>query len=291
MSSSLCKRIPCTPYKQYRESIEKLNKDILDANRDKLTSAQRYELKNPLPYTNQESFDNYMLLNEFNKYISKGGNDLSYNDIVNIFNMIKENNQGLEPKQQLDKAVEYIHQLAQFCITLPEWSWKYESRYLIRGFLTRDAYINELKNTDVGTFIICIRDEPVAGLMIACRVPKDHPSDVMFIKVNHDEKGFSITEDKYRSLSACIVKLSRLLDTVQVSNMGIKVEYKKFLVEKGILESPESVDSWLESQLSSSAVNHWADFNIPASANKKGGRRTLRKKRTLRNKRTLHKRH
>jgi len=274
MSSSLCKRIPCTPYKQYRESIEKLNKDISDANRDKLTSAQRYELKNPLPYTNQESFDNYMLLNEFNKYISKGGHELIYNDIVNIFNMIKENNQGLEPKQQLDKAVEYIHQLAQFCSTLPEWSWEYKRRYLIRGFLTREAYINELMNADVGTFIICIRDEPVVGLMIASRMFIDTNNDVMFIKVDHDENTFSITEDKYPSLSECILKFSRLRK-VQLSRMDTPVDYKELLKEKGILQSQQS---------SSHAVNHWADFNIPASANKKGGRRTLRKKRTHRRK-------
>jgi hypothetical protein len=229
-------------------------------------------------------FPEKLLLNEFNKHISKGGHELIYNDIVNIFNMIKENNQGLEPKQQLDKAVEYIRQLAQFCSTLPEWSWEYKRRYLIRGFLTREAYINELMNADVGTFIICIRDEPVVGLMIASRMFMDTNNDVIFIKVDHDKDGtFSIVEDKYRSLSECILNFSPPLRKVQVSQMGTRVDYKELLKEKGILQSQQS---------SSYAVNRWKDFNIPASANnKKGGRRTLRKQRKLRNKRTLHKRH
>jgi hypothetical protein len=229
-------------------------------------------------------FPEKLLLNEFNKHISKGGHELIYNDIVNIFNMIKENNQGLEPKQQLDKAVEYIRQLAQFCSTLPEWSWEYKRRYLIRGFLTREAYINELTNADVGTFIICIRDEPVVGLMIASRMFMDTNNDVIFIKVDHDKDGtFSIVEDKYRSLSECILNFSPPLRKVQVSQMGTRVDYKELLKEKGILQSQQS---------SSYAVNRWKDFNIPASANnKKGGRRTLRKQRKLRNKRTLHKRH
>jgi hypothetical protein len=226
-------------------------------------------------------FPEMLLLNEFNKHISKGGHELIYNDIVNIFNMIKENNQGLEPKQQLDKAVEYIRQLAQFCSTLPEWSWEYKRRYLIRGFLTRESYISELNKADIGTFIISIRDEPVAGLMIACRISMGSPNDVMFIKVDHDEDGtFSIIEDKYRSLSECILNFNPPLHKVQVSSMGTRVDYKELLKEKGILQS------------SSSAVDHWADFNISVSANnKKGGRRTLRKQRKRRNKRTIHKRH
>jgi hypothetical protein len=95
-----------------------------------------------------------------------------------------------------------------------------------------------------------------------------------------DEDGtFSITEDKYRSLSECILNFSPPLHKVQVYSMGTRVDYKELLKEKGILQS------------SSSSVDHWADFNIPVSANKTGGRRTLRKQRKRRNKRTLHKRH
>ena len=264
--SYLDERITYTPYKKYRESIKKLKMDISNADYDKLTHAQKYELENPLPYTNQESFNKYMiqfgplipnipptiqtpkkedyeiwplqfpekvLINEFKKNI-KEGRELIYNNYTKIFTMIKEKNPALHHEEQLNKAKEYVSELATFCSKIPEWSWKDKNLYIIRGFLTREECHDELNGKKEGTFIICIRDEPSAGFMIACRISNDV---VMFIKVDYDNNTFSITDKKYPSLSECILNYSPL-QNIQISSSGIQVDYRKLAEEKGIPQQP-----------------------------------------------------
>lgn len=197
-------------------------------------------------------FPEKVLMNEFKKNISKGGRELLYSDCNKIFNMIKQHYSELYPTHQLDKAKEYISELGKFCSKIPEWSWEAKNRYIIRGFLTREECRDELNEKEDGTFIICIRDEPSVGFMIAF-VNSKH---VTFIKVEHDDDTFSIIEDKYPSLSDCIVDYV-FLNNIQVSPMGTHVNYRELFKAKRMIQEA--------SQQSTNSANIWANFKIPES--------------------------
>ena len=113
-------------------------------------------------------------------------------------------------KDDIYAAETYAYQLGALCTNTPEWNWAIplsgepgsEKIYVIRGFISKDDCIAELQtNNVVGQFIIRFSDTTpnfAVGFLPDNKI-------VSFGLISYDDGKFSITNDKFPTLSECII--------------------------------------------------------------------------------------